>query len=569
MQHRASVFAWLFAAGCSVGAPPGFSGGDRWTLPLVGPLEDGILVTPVSVHGHGPYLFAIDPDANVSAIDKDLAQEAGLRIGNGPHVIDETDTGQTRLYAEMLDLRVAGLAIDRRDVLVFPVGFYDTEIRHLRGVLGHDVIADSLVFGFDRDQGIATLSTVEAFKAPPDAIAIRYQTVSSQGAGAPPVIQPGYDHNHGLGLVSEPGGGPTPADLTPIPRRLASAQIGGATFVMHLDLGAATSQLTDAKWQRAGLSSGDAQLRLVDEAVTARQVTRAAMAPEVMVSGARASQVTFAPYIEKRFGLAEIDGALGLDFFRPYAVYASWDSKTVFLKPRGDAAATIAARIGRWGAAIPTCPHPGCVTASPGADGATLEVVRDAEAAGRALEVFVAATPAGGASAPPLVVELPASATKVTGALPPAYAGAAFAVLDVAPFSRGCPGDSGCVLQVGAAGAAAAAPGPPGAGRPAVPGEPASRNVPFDKLRRVSGESTVPPSDDVKRAAGKPIAVAIVKLCLDADGKVVSIKIVKTSGVAAYDDQLRAAITATWTFAPVEVDGKPAPVCTTVTFAQH
>ena len=59
MQHRASVFAWLFAAGCSVGTPPGFSGGDHWTLPLVGPLEDGILVTPVSVHGHGPYLFEI------------------------------------------------------------------------------------------------------------------------------------------------------------------------------------------------------------------------------------------------------------------------------------------------------------------------------------------------------------------------------------------------------------------------------------------------------------------------------------------------------------------------------
>ena len=36
----------LVLAGCSVGAPSGFSGGDHWTFPLVGPLEDGLLITP-------------------------------------------------------------------------------------------------------------------------------------------------------------------------------------------------------------------------------------------------------------------------------------------------------------------------------------------------------------------------------------------------------------------------------------------------------------------------------------------------------------------------------------------
>ena len=92
MRH-ARALVWLLAAGCTVGAPPGFSSGERWTFPLVGPLEDGLLLTPATVHGHGPYLFAIDPDANVSEIDKQVVEDAGLRIGVGPHRIDETHTG--------------------------------------------------------------------------------------------------------------------------------------------------------------------------------------------------------------------------------------------------------------------------------------------------------------------------------------------------------------------------------------------------------------------------------------------------------------------------------------------
>ena len=88
-----------------------------------------------------------------------------------PLIIDETEHGQTRLYAELLGLQVAGLKVERRSVLLFPVGYYDTEQRHINGILGRDVIADSLVFGFDRDQGVAMLSTSAAFTAPPDAIA--------------------------------------------------------------------------------------------------------------------------------------------------------------------------------------------------------------------------------------------------------------------------------------------------------------------------------------------------------------------------------------------------------------
>ncbi len=98
---------------------------------------------------------------------------------------------------------------------------------------------------------------------------------------------------------------------------------------------------------------------------------------------------------------------------------------------------------------------------------------------------------------------------------------------------------------------------------------PAPRNIALDRLHRLTGDAAIPPSDDVQRAAaGTTLAVVVVRLCLDADGKVASTRIVKPSGVRAYDDQLQAAIQASWTFGS-ELDGKPGPVCTTATFVNH
>jgi hypothetical protein len=486
--YNVRVVGWVVVAGCSVGAPHGFSAGDRWTFPLVGPLEDGLLVTPATVRGHGPYLFAIDPDANISAVDKQIVDDAQLRTSAGPRIIDETETGQIRLYAELIDLQVATLAVARRDVLLFPVGYYDTEGRHISGILGRDVIADSLVFGFDRDQGIATLLTGSAFTPPPDAIAIEYDNVSGDSGAvagkypsgsmvvrgsAPPRNQdPSGDRRaprsgdppeRSRSGVVDPFGDNVPSrineaerenfrnnDVIPVPRRIASAQIGGSPRTMHLDLGAAVSQLPEASWSEAHLAPAEAKLRLVDEAASVRYVTKVGVAAEVTLGPVKAQGVTFAPYIEKRFPGRAIDGALGLDFFRAYAVYANWDKRTYYMKPRGDAAATATARLGRWGAALPACPHPGCVVAqiAAAAGGPTLEVARDPEAANRGLEILVAVTPAGGKAAPPLIVELPRGVDQVTNPLPDDYAGAGAQVADVSPFTRVCAGDGGCVVQL-------------------------------------------------------------------------------------------------------------------------
>jgi len=586
VQCKARVMAVMVVAGCTVGAPPGFSNGDHWVVPLVGPLENGLLVVPASVNGHGPYLFTFDPDASITAIDKQVVEEADLRTFGGPRVADETDTGQVRFYAELFDLKIGNLNIARRDVLIFPVGFYDTEGRHLNGIIGRDVLADSLVFGFDRDQGIAMLSTIKSFRAPPDATAIPYQLVVSQsdavashtipaGGGRGPVVAGERPPRAPLPTTtSNPTGGQSGSDLpevVPVDRRVATAQIGTTTLAMHLDLGAVVSQLSESSWGDANLAPADLKLRLVDEAVTVRNVTKVGIAPEVMLGTARTQHVTFAPFIEKRFGKRRVDGALGLDFFRDYAVYANWDTKAYYLKPRGEAAATTTARLGRWGADLPACPHPGCVTAELTATGAgvTVSVVRDAQAANHALEALIGVTLATGGPAPSIVVELPSGTDKVTGGVPAIYADAKLAVLDVAPFARPCVAGGGCMVALGAEDSEPEdAPAPVAALAPEGP--PSPRTVLITKLHRRTGDAAIRPGDDVqKAAAGAAIAVAIVRVCLTADGKVDAAKVVKSSGVPAYDAQLQRTIQDTWTFEPVETDGKPAPVCTQVTFVPH
>jgi TonB family protein len=599
MQCTARLLGLLFATGwatagvtgCTVGAPPGFSGGDQWTFPLVGPLEDGLLITPVTVGGHGPYLFAFDPDANFSAIDKQVVDDAQLRTSGGPKIIDETDTGQIRLYAELIGLKVSGLTIARRDVMLFPVGFYDTEGRHISGILGRDLIADSLVFGFDRDQGVATLSTTKAFTPPPDAIAISYKEMSGGsdtvagtagggtlvargGGGRGGAVDPGANVPSRVNNAERTGVGS--ATVAPVPRRLANIQIGDASLAMHLDLGAAVSQMPEGRWAQARLVPTDVELRIVDEAASVRRVTKAGIGD--VAKPVAVPHVTFAPFIESRFGKETFDGTLGLDFFRRYSVYASWDLRTFYLKARGDAAATTTARLGRWSSMIKPCPHPGCVTAALAAASGppTLEVARDAESGGQPLEVVLGVAPAAGKVAVPLLIELPRGVDKLSNALPTEYEGATLAVLDVSPFARACVGEGGCVLPLDdslshgivpppAAPAPGAAPAdaPPVATAPAAPAAP--RSIPLDKLKRLSGEPAIPPGPDARKAAGgKPFAVAIVKVCLTSDGKVDSTKIVKSSGVAIYDEQLVATIKASWTFAP---DAKPEPLCTSATFA--
>ncbi|HEX5061362.1 MAG TPA: hypothetical protein VFV99_18470, partial [Kofleriaceae bacterium] len=325
---------------CTTGAPPGFSDGEQWVIPLVGPLEDGLLLVPTFVNDQGPFLFAIDPDAYISIIDEDVLHTTKVPAGEGPHLLDESDTQQTRQYAEVSSLKAGTLTVSgQRYVQLVRKGTFDADGRRIHGVLGRDVIADSLVFGFDRDLGVATLSTQKAFKKPVGAMSLSYTKLLSTVLNA---------------------------EVVPLPRRLVHATIGGMQYPLHVDFGATYSQLRPRAWPRANLATSETQTGVVDEVGVIRPVKQMGVADEVTVRDATTKSVSFVPYADKRWPDQDIEGTLGLGFFRPYSVFANWDNDTLYLTPRKDGTSTkLVARIGRWQSkTLSGCADVGCVKVS-------------------------------------------------------------------------------------------------------------------------------------------------------------------------------------------------------------
>ncbi len=422
----------LAAAACTSGAPPGFSGGtgDRWSFPLLGPLENGLLITTVTLNTYGPYLFLIDPDAPISIVDAELVKIADLRPIGGPERLDETDTQRPRAYAEVLGLEVGTLIVERREAMVAPRGLYDVAGRRIHGVLGRDVMSDSLVFGFDRDRGLGHLVAQRSFRVPPGAIQLPYTLLQPRVANA---------------------------KVQPVPRRLVPATIGGETFPLHLDLGAVPGQLREELWDRAKLTSRELRAAVVDEVATPRAVTRGSEVVPVAI-GPITGSAAFIPYGDRRWDTQDLAGTIGLGFFAGHSMWVSWHGSALHLVGRRPIDA--ATRIARWDSAVlARCKQPGCIqlrvidplAGKPPEEGKphpglVLSITREEPAGGMDLEVMLEAQ--GDPSLPHLIVNLPPHVDRLIHQLKPEFLGKTLAVVDASPHPRQCPGGGGCVDQL-------------------------------------------------------------------------------------------------------------------------
>lgn len=411
---------WL--AGCARGAPPGFSSGDQWTMPLVGPLENEVLLVPVMIHDQGPFLFRLDPDAPQSAMERDIAEAGRLAMGPGPRFIDETDTGRQTYVADVRVMKVGTLTVQKKYFLLVKAGTFDTATRRVHGILGRDIIADSLAFGFDRDLGVAMLATQEGFVAPKDAVSFKYELVSNK-------------------LNIEP---------RPVGRRVIEPTIGGAKIALHVDFGQFFSELKQDRWAAAQLAGMPQHATLVDEVGTTRAVTSGGIAAKVSFAGVEAFGVGFVPYADKRWEHNVADGKLGLGAFRDFIVWANWDSKRVYLVPRGAASAQAMARIRRWGwRELATCGDAACLSFAPVAPEATgpqaslpapsaLKITRAAAVARAGMEAIVEV--ADGTMTQRYVITFMPGSTEHVLPLPTATGTSApiATVLDISPFHRVC-----------------------------------------------------------------------------------------------------------------------------------
>lgn len=435
----APLVGWLAAVGCSLASacksttPTGFSGGAgvRWTFPLVGALEDGLLLVPVSINSHGPYLFAIDQDASITAIDGEVVKDAELTVSQGPPRLDETDTPISRQYSTLVGLEIGTLIIEQRDAIVVRPHTFDAAGRRIHGVLGHDVFGDGLVFAILRDQGVGEVTVVEAFEPPPDAVTVMF-------ADLPAIAKVGV-----------------PAVL---PRRLVQARLNGETFPLHLDFGAVPSQLRDGLWDRAKLPAREVVGVVMDELGVAHKFSRASDPVKVEVETLSSERVAFVPYYDARWADSEVSGTLGLGFFAGYDVWLRYDRKQLLVRPRKSAPYT--ARSGRWETGpIHKCAQPGCVTlrvvdplgGKPPPDGrphpgVVLSITREERAGGMPLEVVLEVV--GKPELPRLIVNMPANVDRLFDQLPVDYLGVVLEVRDASPFPRDCPSTHGCVDKI-------------------------------------------------------------------------------------------------------------------------
>jgi len=400
-------------------------------MPLVGPLEDGLLITAVTMNTNGPYLFVIDPDSPISSIDAEIVKKHDLRSFPGQKRLDESDTQQTRIYAEVVGLEIGSLIVERRDFQIVRAGTFDAVGRRIVGVLGRDIFADSLAWGFDRDLGIVQLVTQKSFKPPADAVTLVYGELNSRV---------------------------TNAQVPPPPRRLVDATINGEKFAMHVDLGAPASQLREDLWDKAKLVAHEVKTAVVDEIGVFRPVTKASDPAPVVVGSITAPGVLFIPYGDKRWTSEDISGTLGLNVFAKHSVWQSWHTKQYYAVPRKDV--PVQQRINRWDSAVLSkCKNPGCVTirVNDPLAGKTLEegkphpgliisVTREEIAGGMALEVLL--EPTGKPELPRLLVNMPGHVDKMLHQLPATFLGAPLAVVDASPFPRDCPAKNGCVDQL-------------------------------------------------------------------------------------------------------------------------
>lgn len=423
---------------CVVGAPPGFSDGDTWTMPLIAPLEDDVLLVPVTINDKGPYLFMIDPDSEISSVDQAIVSELSLHVVAGPEVLSEADHRVKTFIAEVPRAQIGELGVRSQKWRIHKVGTFWVGGRRVRGLLGRDVIADSLMFSIDRDRGVAILAK--------------------------------------QGKLSPPAGAQTISYRNFFARKLASVKVnGGAEVTMHLDLGGRLSRLWPERIREMKLPQIPMQAKLVDELGVEQTVSGGAMAATLSAGGSAVNGVVIVPFADGRIEKTDLDGSLGQNFFARFKVLANWHKKTLWLVPRpGDLHASAAERLGRWRGVLGDCKTPGCVTAeverltaaTPGGVGAelvaapgepaetpaapvvepapeqlVLTVRREAAASKHQLEILLDAVDASGK---------PLGLTRLQGTFMPGenlirapldatYAKAAdFAVLDVNPLGRAC-----------------------------------------------------------------------------------------------------------------------------------
>jgi hypothetical protein len=430
----------LVATACAARPVYYRSGGERWRLPLVAPLENRDLAVAATIDGHGPYLFLINPDVGQSVIDQGVAEEIGLYRRGYQRVLDQNDHTVPRRSYEVRSIEIRGSAAYRPSSLApvtqraghlrslqtadapslaeagdlrvgnvimraAPAGSMRFRDEEVAGILGSDLLSSTIVLDVDRDGGALGLALAGHEQVP---------------AGAQRV-----DGRKYYGLI-----------LVPI-------RVGERAFTAAVAVGAQVSALWARK--RPPATEPAARFDFVDDTGTAKRVTGAARA-DLAVDGIAATPVSLYTLWDQRLREDVLDGVVGQSWLSRFRVVVDRDRARLWVAPRdADLGARAAQRLARWGGRFAPCAARGCVALSQ--DGGTLHVARDAAAGAGAYEVVLEPLDAAGRplATSLLRVTLPRAAATVDADVA-ALGAASFRVVDLSPFTAACAGE-GCALM--------------------------------------------------------------------------------------------------------------------------
>ena len=398
-QRALFVSLTLCLAGCALGKPLAFSDGTRWSFPVMSIGDRDDLVTPVYIGDKGPYLFIVVPGRS-SAIDTARAEELDLFTSiRQQRLLDSSDTtsnAQVRM-AQVPEMSVGDLRLRSLDLPMFPQrGTFKGY--PVRGVIGSEVLDDTIAWTIDRDRQMVYLAVQDTFVAPATGkapISVRNELI------------------------------------------LADVRINDRDMEMRVVFDSGNTVLYPWAIQ-------EAQLEPVG---TTRYRARSFVLGERDIG-----PLDVLEFEDKRVQPHTLDGVIGGEQLSAYRVTVNLHAGFIWLEERIDDLATTADRVTRWGTG---CASADCVSASVTSEteGAMVELTRSGAGIDSAVDMVMAAYDESGnpAPLPRLLAVFPAGVTtiRVRAGFADRFLGTQLRVVDATPFPPKCPmPDQGCLLPL-------------------------------------------------------------------------------------------------------------------------
>ena len=328
------IFVASFFLSCVSGAPPGFPKETKvWTAPLVGSLESDLYLVPVYINDSGPYLFQIDPDSRNSAIDEDIKNAMNIWTMQQADGTSEADKRKQVMVADVKKVSVGDLTVRRKFLTVLANDVLNHNGRRIRGVLGRDIIADSLVLQIDRDKAQMLLAPHGSILPPAGAVPLKYDLFALALERYYRVYVANVSANNGDKLA------------------------------MHVDLGGRMSSIWKEKQEEMRLPSLAMKSSIVDEFGVMHQVDHGTLLATLDMNGLKNNGVRVVDYHDKKYRKQHLDGSLAQNVLSKYNVTADWHKSTIWFSEREHVDVHTQERLSRWGGDFSGCQTPLCVDA--------------------------------------------------------------------------------------------------------------------------------------------------------------------------------------------------------------